>query len=147
MLRYFILSLTFIALFATPVFSGSVYTWTDENGVTHFGDKPPKYHKGNVQSSSARDTGYKPKVKHKVELYVTSWCPSCKVAQKYFRDKGIYVNVFNVESSGSAARRKARLSNNSPYVPFAVVNGEKIVGFKPGAYDAALKKGPEKKPE
>jgi glutaredoxin len=72
-----------------------------------------------------------------VELYVTSWCPYCRKAIDFFRSKGIYYVVYDVERDENAARRKKELDPRNG-VPFAVVNGVKIHGYSPEAYQKAL---------
>jgi glutaredoxin len=72
-----------------------------------------------------------------VELYVTSWCPYCRKAIDFFRSKGIYYTVYDIERDENAARRKKELDPRNG-VPFAVVNGVKIHGFSPEAYQKAL---------
>lgn len=74
----------------------------------------------------------------KVELYVTSWCKYCKKAASYFRSKGVPFTEYDIEKDKAAARRKNKLSPKKG-VPFAVVNGRKIYGFAPKAYEHALK--------
>ena len=73
-----------------------------------------------------------------VELYVTDWCPYCKLAEKYFESKGIDYVLYNVSKDGNA---KARLQSITDYdgVPFAVVNGIQIEGYSVMAYRRALK--------
>ncbi len=72
-----------------------------------------------------------------VELYVTSWCPYCQQAIDFFRSRGIYYAVYDIERDDNAARRKKEL-DPSKGVPFAVINGIKIHGFSEEAYLKAL---------
>jgi len=72
-----------------------------------------------------------------VELYVTSWCPYCRKAIDFFRAKGIYYVVYDIERDENAARLKNELDPRKG-VPFAVINGVKIHGFSPEAYQKAL---------
>ena len=39
---FFIVWAIWIGLFNQYVYSGDIFSWTDENGVTHIGEKPPK---------------------------------------------------------------------------------------------------------
>jgi glutaredoxin len=73
-----------------------------------------------------------------VELYVTSWCPYCKQAIRYFRSRGIPFTAYDIEKDAIAGRRKSELDTRGG-VPFAVINGQKIRGFSPEAYEKALK--------
>ena len=74
---------------------------------------------------------------NQVELYVTSWCPYCRQAMDFFRSRGIYYVVYDIEKDDSAARRKQELDPRRG-VPFAVINGVKIHGFSEEAYLKAL---------
>ena len=72
-----------------------------------------------------------------VELYVTSWCPYCRQAIDFFRSRGIYYVVYDIERDDNAAHRKNELDPRKG-VPFAVINGIKIHGFSEEAYLKAL---------
>jgi glutaredoxin len=72
-----------------------------------------------------------------VELYVTSWCPYCRQAIDFFRPRGIYYALYDIERDDNAARRKNELDPRKG-VPFAVINGIKIHGFSEDAYLKAL---------
>jgi glutaredoxin len=78
---------------------------------------------------------------HKVELYVTSWCPYCKQAENFFRSQGIPFTAYDIEKDSSAARRKEQL-DSSKGVPLAIINGQLIRGYSESAYREALKKKP-----
>jgi len=75
--------------------------------------------------------------RHKVELYVTSWCPYCKKAKEFFDQRGIAYSVYDIEHDPAAARRKSQLDTGRG-VPLAVINGIKISGWSQQAYQAAL---------
>lgn len=75
--------------------------------------------------------------KHRVELYVTDWCPWCKKAEAFFRKRGIEVTIYDVESDRQAAQRKAQLDSQRG-VPFAVIDGTPIHGFSESLYRQAL---------
>lgn len=72
-----------------------------------------------------------------VELFVTSWCPYCKDAIRFFRSRGIPYKVYDIEKDVDAARRKMKL-DPSPGVPFALINGYKVHGYSKEAYLQAL---------
>lgn len=143
-----------------------VYKWVDENGAIHFQASPPQNteqpvtikrlptyednyqnskriesgeNRGNVDSNdqtTTRETSREPEV----ELYVTSWCPYCKKASDFFRSRGIPFTEYDIEKDKSAARRKKRLTKETG-VPFAVIDGKTIQGFKRAAYERALGEG------
>lgn len=94
--------------------------WVDEKGAVH---------------SDVKDDPGSESVQ--VELYVTSWCPYCKQAIQYFRSRGIPFTAYDIEKDGRAAQRKNQLDSRNG-VPFAVINGQKIHGFSPEAYERAM---------
>ena len=77
---------------------------------------------------------------HEVDLYVTSWCKYCKKARKYFQSRGIPITEYDIEKDSEAALRKKRLDSRRG-VPFAVINGHRIHGYIPSAYERALQDG------
>jgi glutaredoxin-like YruB-family protein len=99
--------------------------WIDEKGSIH---------------SEVKDTRRGESERSDVELYVTSWCPYCKQAKQYFRSRGIPFTAYDIEKDATAARRKGELDTRGG-VPFAVINGQKIRGFSPEAYEKALERG------
>jgi glutaredoxin len=155
-----------VTLLLGGVAMAEMYKWVDEKGVIHFTDREP-YESGsgvefeviptyenssqvpdesfdegaNLESAVYNEISLEEQVKAvqkpKVELYTTSWCKYCAKARTYFRERGISFKEYDIEKDKSAARRKIRLGSRKG-VPFAVVNGEKIHGFAPVAYERAL---------
>ncbi len=72
-----------------------------------------------------------------VEIFVTNWCPACKKAEDWLRANDIPFTQHNVQKSRQAAQRMAALGGDGR-IPFAVINGSKIVGFTPALYRKAL---------
>jgi len=73
----------------------------------------------------------------KVELYITGWCPYCREAVDFFKARGIYFDLYDIEKDEKAALRKNELDGRRG-VPFAVINGQKIHGYSEQAYLKAL---------
>ncbi len=77
-----------------------------------------------------------------VIIYGASWCEACHQAQAYLRRKGIPYVEKDIEEDPAAARemqdklRKNGLRAGS--IPVIDVRGQVMVGFSPGAIDAAL---------
>ena len=84
------------------------------------------------------ETKVKPRKIQNVVLYTTSWCPSCKKAIAYLQSRNIPFTEYDVEKDSAAAARRKQLDPRNG-VPFAVINGERILGFSPGAYERALR--------
>ncbi|HAD05109.1 MAG: hypothetical protein A2005_02550 [Desulfuromonadales bacterium GWC2_61_20] len=72
-----------------------------------------------------------------VELYVTDWCPYCKHAEAFLRERGVPFTAYDIEKDANAARRKDDLDSQKG-VPFAIINGHKVHGFSDDAYQRAL---------
>jgi len=143
-----------------------IYTWVDQDGVTHISDKPPTSDQ-NVENletpdypapgpdSANRQIVTKPisikvpqentynkskdKLNHAddVEIYTTSWCPYCKQAIAFLRSHRINFRQYDVEKDRKAAARMRELGGTRG-VPFAIINGKKIGGWSSNAYKQAL---------
>ena len=117
-------ALSLLLVASAPVMAEKMI-WIDEKGGIH---------------SEVKETPRSQNEKPEVELYVTSWCPYCKQAKQYFRSRDIPFTAYDIEKDGRAARRMAELDTRGG-VPFAVINGQKIRGFSPEAYEKALERG------
>ena len=73
-----------------------------------------------------------------VVIYSTSWCPTCKVAKRYFADKKIPYTDIDVEQSRDGAAEFKRLGGGG--VPLLVINGNQMTGFNSDWVDKNLKK-------
>lgn len=73
----------------------------------------------------------------KVEIYITDWCPYCTKAVKFLKANRISYKAYNVDTDSAAEARRAKLAGRSG-VPFAVINGKKILGYSEEMYKEAL---------
>jgi glutaredoxin len=73
----------------------------------------------------------------RVDIYLTSWCPYCEQAVRFFHERNIPVRIFNIEDDQEAAERKRHLDPRKG-VPLVVINGQVVYGFSSRAYDTAL---------
>lgn len=137
--------------------SADIYRWVDSSGVVHFADAlPPSGVDANIVRLPADSAGLdggpgvaatvapsgkmaqaQTQKAHRVQLYVTSWCPWCKKAIEFFRSRGIRVTVYDVEQDSEAARRKDQLDSRGG-VPFAMIDGKPVHGYSEAAYLKAL---------
>ena len=80
-----------------------------------------------------------------VTVYGTSWCPSCRVARAYFRQRGITFEDLDVEKDPGAAERFIQVQKEhnlrAGAVPVIVVNGRAFQGFSRLRIEAALALG------
>lgn len=72
-----------------------------------------------------------------IELFVTDWCPYCRKASEFLKDKNKSFKEYNIERDENAARRFMKL-NPRGSVPFAVICGKEILGYSPKAYEQLL---------
>lgn len=68
-----------------------------------------------------------------VELFVTSWCPSCKRAIAYMKEKGIPYVAYDVESDPQAKKRFDELGGRG--YPLILVGNNKFYGSDPKTID------------
>jgi len=75
----------------------------------------------------------------KVIVYSTDWCPYCKHAKNYLKNKGVDFKEKNIEEDGSA-REELMEKTNGIYsgVPVIDINGELLQGFDQNQIDLAL---------
>ncbi|MHB8810865.1 MAG: glutaredoxin domain-containing protein [Desulfobulbaceae bacterium] len=126
-----------------PASQAKLYTWTDRNGVvrrTYYPPPPDQVRQNTApEAAPAVQRQEQRQVRsNQVELYVTSWCPYCKKAIRYFQDKGIAFTVYDIEKDPAAAKRKQSLDGRGG-VPFAVINGTGVSGYAPDRYGQALR--------
>ena len=77
-----------------------------------------------------------------VIIYGASWCGPCHQAQAYLRQKGVPFIEHDIEEDPNAAKEmQAKLQQagkRGGSIPVLDVRGKILVGFDPGAVDAAL---------
>jgi glutaredoxin len=73
----------------------------------------------------AEATGEQPQV----IMYMTTWCPYCRKARKFFDRHGIVYTEYDVERDGKAWRENKRLGGGG--VPTIAVGDEVVSGFSP----------------
>ena len=74
-----------------------------------------------------------------IKIYSTPTCPWCVLAKKYFNDKKIAFDDFNVGEDQEKAEEMVELSGQMG-VPVIVIGDEVIVGFDKDKIERALKK-------
>jgi glutaredoxin len=137
---------------ATTTLAQSVYSWKDENGVTHFGDTPRSPRAtvidlGEINASSTDahmektpEAGTPPPVaKHKqpgIVMYSAAWCGVCKKAKGYFAKNKVQYTEYDVETSTTGKAFYAKRTKKS--VPIFLVDGKERSGFSTGSFNKLL---------
>lgn len=73
-----------------------------------------------------------------VKIYTTPTCVYCKMAKKFFEEKGVTYEEYNV-AEDDRAREEMISKSRQLGVPVIDVNGEIFVGFDKRGLEAALK--------
>lgn len=80
-----------------------------------------------------------------VIIYGASWCGPCHQAQAYLKKRGVpFVEKDIEDDPGAAAEMQKKLQRagiRGGSIPVIDVKGKILVGFSPGAVDAALRGG------
>ena len=129
--------LFFILLMLLPVIaSAGVYSWTDENGKVHFGDRPPIDREAEVITVRV-NTYASPSVipgvdlptasKGKVILYTTQHCGYCRKAKQFLNRKNVSYTEYDIETSKKGKLDFKKL--NGKGVPVILVGNQRMNGF------------------
>jgi glutaredoxin len=128
---------------------GELYKWVDDNGATHYGDKPPK--KAELKKITGTVSSFKTvevqpfkfdpalvtfpsKSKGKpVIMYSTSWCGYCKKARQHFTRNKIPFQEYDIEKSKKAAKQYRKLNGRG--VPVILIGNQRMNGFSANAFD------------
>ena len=146
----------------------TIYKWVDQDGIVHFSDSPPASGQEveTIKTPEFREpdprpvttkpkNSLKPELKQypktksaparkralndsdTVEIYTTSWCKYCKEAIKFLKSNRIKYNKYDVGKDPKAAARMKALGGPGG-VPFAIINGKKVIGFSKKRYKHEL---------
>ncbi len=123
-----------------------VYTWTDDHGRVHFGDRPPV--ESGAQQVEIKVNSYSgpPIVSiyedyrkanaaggKRVTIYTASWCGICKQATAYFLSHKIPFREFDVEKSAKGRRDFQKLGGRG--VPIILVGDRRMNGFRKESFE------------
>ncbi len=153
MYRRIIILALFLPLFAH---AAGYYTWTDDNGVTHFTDRPPAQAQQGVTQGQVdvpemldapgyrlpswgevrdRPTGAPAKGK-KVVIYTTQRCGYCRKAKAYMSANNIRFTEYDVETSSKGRSDYQRMRGTG--VPIIMVGEQRLNGFNQDRLARAL---------
>lgn len=74
-----------------------------------------------------------------VIVYVTSWCPACRMTTDYLKDKKIPFVVKDVERNETYMKEMVRKVGGYRGVPVLDINGRILLGFNPQVLDQLAK--------
>ena len=74
-----------------------------------------------------------------VIVYVTSWCPACRMTTDYLKDKKIPFVVKDVERNESYMKEMVKKVGGYRGVPVLDINGRILMGFNPQVLDQLAK--------
>lgn len=151
-----LLTLTLAILFASPALGQSVYKWTDEHGVVHYGDRPPidesaeqvniapapPLSVNEVAEPDATDTSQATatpvkRQRLRVLMYGRMDCGYCAKARSYFARRRIPFRELDVADSNSRAYAEWKRHGGTG-VPLFIINGKVARGFSAAAMDKRL---------
>jgi len=133
-----------VTIFATAR-SAEVYKWKDENGNIQFGDRPPAEAQTEIIEIQTRSLSGPASIgrfygmpsgvpqSDQVILYGTTWCPVCRRARGYMKERGIAFKEYDVEKD-PIGRRHYKLLNGKG-VPIIVVGERRMNGFSRKRFD------------
>ena len=121
-----------------------IYTWQDEQGQTHFGDRPPDqsqadevklrintYHSPEIRTLGDRSNSGNT---DQVILYSAQWCGVCTRAKRFLIEKNIPFEEYDVEKSQRGRRDYKRLQGKG--VPIILVGDQRMNGFSPERFES-----------
>jgi glutaredoxin len=75
----------------------------------------------------------------RVTLYCTTWCPSCKLARAYLKEKGIQYVEVDISRDRAAAQRVREWANGNETTPTFDINGTIILNYNRARLDEVFK--------
>lgn len=125
-------------LLASSSFVGAeVYTWEDEYGVVHYGDRAPDPEESadfqEIQIVTYNDVTFGETIgpahapEGKLVMYSTTWCGACKRARSYFASNNIKYTDYDIEYNPIAKKRYNQLGANG--VPVIFYGKKRMNGF------------------
>ena len=79
------------------------------------------------------------KARNSVIVYVTSWCPACRMTTDYLKDKKIPFVVKDVERNETYMKEMVKKVGGYRGVPVLDINGKILLGFNPHVLEQLAK--------
>jgi glutaredoxin len=134
-----VLTLILLSLLALSPFKvqSEIYTWVDEQGRKHFGNRPPpeqNVKKLNVRPNVVSNPNRPANTKNTIVMYGASWCGVCKRARRYFKENNIPFKEYDIERSRKGRQEYNKLNGNG--VPLIMIGNKRLEGFSPERFQA-----------
>lgn len=144
-----------IALTTCPVMSQAkyIYSWVDDEGVTHFGDRPgsqesapveihvtnPDPTPKEVKPEAARVKPEKIiKKQPEIIMYGAAWCGVCRQAREYMSKNDIVYTEYDIDTSTKGNRDYKEM--NGTGVPIFLIDGKRHNGFSASRFEKLIKR-------
>lgn len=147
------ISVVLVILLAAGSCGAEMYRWVGDDGSVTFKDTPPPAAKQRKKTKVYSDADFAPapspsaapaaarparqrsaltapqskRFTGTIEMYVTDWCPTCKMAKQYIAAKNYPVAIYDIEKDQSAEARFRELGGHG--VPLILVGSKRMSGF------------------
>jgi glutaredoxin-like YruB-family protein len=125
-----VLGLVFLYLSVTDTLTGALDSVVP--GLVRFAGADPST-KQDATSGEAK------KPANQVTVYVTSWCPACRMTTDYLKEKEIPFTVKDIEKNEDYMREMIQKVGAYRGVPVLDINGRILLGFNPQILDQLAK--------
>jgi glutaredoxin len=89
-----------------------------------------------VEAEEAKNSQTPPeKAADSVIVYITSWCPACRMTTDYLKDKKIPFVVKDIERNEQYMKEMVKKVGGYRGVPVLDINGRILLGFNPQVLD------------
>ena len=151
------LPVLFLFSFAVLSAHAQVYKWTDKDGKSHYGDRPPADAKTSKVAINVTSFGGPATVDYvsilrrpvkgaasapaeaRVTIYTASWCGPCKSAKAWMNTNGISYTEYDVETTETGKRDYQEMKMRG--VPTILVGNQRMTGFSSRTLQAMIKQG------
>jgi glutaredoxin len=126
-----------------PAPATDIHKWRDQDGRTHFGDRPPSdttstvvtvktnvYTSPTIEARSNTATD----AEAQVVMYSASWCGYCRKAREYFNSHQVAFSEYDIGTSEKGQRDYQQLGARG--VPVILVGEQRLNGFTLAAFES-----------
>ena len=125
----------------------TLYRWVDKDGKVHFTDTPPPADATKAEQRRFGDSAPDQQLpfatqaamkKSPVMLWVVPNCEPCAQGRELLANRGIPFSERDAQSNVETQAAFKKLTGGDLNVPLLEVGGERVRGFEPGQWNAAL---------